>query len=98
MRPTENVCSGSASSMRAFQKRMLSGNPSRSRGPGSSSRKKSASWASKERKPFGTIFKGWLSEVGVVAVAEVAPVRLDATDVGGGCKAGKTEGEPMPVV
>ena len=29
--------------------------PSRSRGPGSSSRKKSASWASNDRKPFGTI-------------------------------------------
>src|SRR5215471_7139109 len=51
--------------MRVFQKRRLSGNPSRSRGPGSSSRKKSASWASKERSPLGTIRTGWLSEGGV---------------------------------
>src|SRR5208282_1520764 len=48
--------------MRVFQKRMLSGRPSRSRGPGSSSRKKSASWASKERRPLGTILMGLLSE------------------------------------
>src|SRR6266542_4243717 len=48
--------------MRVFQKRMLSGRPSRSRGPGSSSRKKSASWASKECRPFGTIRTGWLLE------------------------------------
>ena len=41
------------------------GQSSRSRGPGSSSRKKSASWASKDRKPFGTILMGWLSEFGV---------------------------------
>src|SRR5438445_125960 len=47
--------------MRVFQKRMLSGRPLRSRGPGSSSRKKSASWASKERNPFGTILTGLLS-------------------------------------
>src|SRR5688500_18725912 len=41
--------------MRAFQNRMLSGSPSRPRGPGSSRRKKSASSVSKERNPFGTI-------------------------------------------
>src|SRR5262249_35292315 len=41
-----------------------------SRGPGSSSRKKSASWASKERSPFGTILKGCASEYGVMAVVE----------------------------
>src|SRR5437879_4670643 len=44
---------------------MLSGKPSRSRGPGSSSRKKSASWASNERKPFGTILTASGSEKGV---------------------------------
>src|SRR3954452_19967815 len=58
MRPTVKVASASFSSIRFFQKRRLSGNPSRSRGPGSSSRKKSASWASKERRPFGTILTG----------------------------------------
>jgi hypothetical protein len=42
---------------------MLSGSPFRSRGPGSSSRKKSASWASNERRPFGTIRIGSLSGV-----------------------------------
>ena len=41
---------------------MLSGNPSRSRGPGSSSRKKSASCSSKDRSPFGTILIGRWSE------------------------------------
>ncbi len=41
---------------------MLSGSPSRSRGPGSSSRKKSASCASKDRRPFGTILIGRWSE------------------------------------
>src|SRR5450432_2224877 len=63
--PTENVLSASISSMRVFQNRILSGSPSRSRGPGKSSRKKSASWASKDRKPFGTILMGRLSEVSV---------------------------------
>ena len=53
--PTEKVFSASFSSMRVFQKRMLSGRPSRSRGPGSSSKKKSASCASKDRNPLGTI-------------------------------------------
>src|ERR1700726_1793411 len=65
MRPTANVSSASVSSMRRFQKRRLSGNPSRSRGPGSSSRKKSASAASKERKPLGTMLTGWVCQVGV---------------------------------
>ena len=41
---------------------MLSGSPSRSRGPGSSSRKKSASCSSKDRSPFGTILIGRWSE------------------------------------
>ena len=36
----------------------LLGKPSRSRGPGSSSRKKSASWASKDRRPLGTTRAG----------------------------------------
>ena len=45
-----------------FQKRIESGSPSRSRGPGSSSRKKSLSSSSKERRPLGTILIGWLSE------------------------------------
>src|SRR6266542_1997195 len=64
--PTAKVFSGSVSSMRDFQKRMLSGSPSRSRGPGSRCRKKSASPASKERSPFGTILTGWPTEIGVV--------------------------------
>ena len=45
-----------------FQKRMLSGKPSRLRGPGSSSRKKSASCSSKDRRPLGTILMGRWSE------------------------------------
>src|SRR5271166_5322194 len=57
--------------MRVFQNRMLSGSPSRSRGPGSNSRKKSASWASKDRNPFGTILIGWWSETGVGPVTGV---------------------------
>src|ERR1019366_9397197 len=52
--------------MRVFQNQILSGSPSRFRGPGSNSRKKSASLASKDRNPFGTIFKGRLSEEGVM--------------------------------
>src|ERR1700738_4086998 len=96
MRPTENVLSASVSSMRVFQKRMLSGNPSRSRGPWSSSRKKSASWASKDRKPFGTILISRWSEVGGVGgVADVAPERLDTIDVDGGCTTGVIAGVPM---
>src|SRR5438445_11689712 len=85
MSPTEKVLSASVSSMRVFQKRMLSGKPSRLRGPGSSSRKKSASWASNERRPFGTILTGWLSEVGVAGVGEGVPEEPDATvgDAGG---------------
>src|SRR5262245_54256036 len=59
---------------------MLSGKPSRSRGPGNSSRKKSASWASNERKPFGTILTGWLSEVGVAGVVEGVPEEPAATE------------------
>src|SRR5947209_7543755 len=96
MRPTANVLSASASSMRVFQKRMLSGNPARSRGPGNSSRKKSASWASKDRKPFGTIRS---AEVGVVAVAveaDVAADWLDASAIEGGWVGAVAEGEPPP--
>src|SRR5204863_411781 len=75
--------------------RRLSGNPSRSRGPGSSSRKKSASWASDDRNPFGTILIGWWSEVGVAGVAEAAPDRPDATAVEGGTTA-VAERKPLP--
>src|SRR5215467_587372 len=75
---------------------MLSGSPSRSRGPGNSSRKKSASRASKHRKPLGTILRGWLSEGGVAAV-EAVPDRLDGTAVEAGCKTGLAEGEPSLV-
>src|SRR2546428_299922 len=57
--------------MRVFQKRILSGNPSRSRGPGSNSRKKSASWASNDRKPFGTILIGCLSLAGGVVGTQI---------------------------
>src|SRR5450755_1850003 len=69
--------------MRVFQNRRLSGNPSRSRGPGNSSRKKSASWASKDRKPFGTILMGRL---GVTDVPDL----LKGEDVS---TTGETEGE-----
>src|SRR5262249_8881658 len=41
---------------------MLSGRPSRSLGPGSSSRKKSASCSSKDRSPLGTIAMSLWSE------------------------------------
>src|SRR6516162_4750277 len=94
IRPTSNVLSGSVSSMRVFQKRMLSGSPSRSRGPGSNSRKKSASCASNDRSPFGTILTAWLSEVGVVAVGEEVPDGLDVTAMDEGCTTGTSEGEP----
>ena len=67
------MLSASRSSMRVFQKRMLSGNPSRSRGPGKSSRKKSASWASKERSPLGTIRTGAPSESDVVPAVHELP-------------------------
>src|SRR5690242_19467046 len=56
--PTEKVLSASLFSIRVFQKRMLSGRPSRSLAPGNNSRKKSASVSSKERKPLGTIMTG----------------------------------------
>src|SRR6516162_6369855 len=62
MRPTENVRSGSVDSIRVVQMRRLSGNPSRSRAPGSSSRKKSASLRSNDRSPFGTILTARPSE------------------------------------
>src|ERR1700730_7202126 len=79
--------------MRDFQNRMLSGSPSRSRGPGRSSRKKSASWASKDRNPFGTILIGLLSEVGVVGVTPVPdPSNVDCGTTG------VIEGEPMAFV
>src|SRR5438067_7540371 len=91
MSPTLNVLSASLSSIRFFQKRIVSGSPSRSRGPGSSSRKKSASWASKERRPFGTILTGWLSEVGGGAVAE----EPDVPEAGEGCTTGVAEGKPL---
>src|ERR1700747_2700719 len=97
MRPTVNVLSGSVSSIRVFQKRMLSGKPSRSRGPGSNSRKKSASCASKERSPLGTILMGGLSEVGVLAVVEGTPDGLDGTAVDEGCTAWAAKGEPAPL-
>src|SRR5580700_8035575 len=87
--PTEKVFSASFSSIRVFQNRRLSGKPSRSRGPGNSSRKKSASWASNERKPFGTIWIGRWSEVGVVAGALD---RLGAIEVDGGCETGGIDG------
>ncbi len=58
MTPTGNVASASILSIRVFQNRIVSGSPSRSRGPGSSSRKKSLSSSSKERRPLGTIRRG----------------------------------------
>src|SRR5450755_1293146 len=94
MRPTVKVLSASVSSIRVFQKRILSGSPSRSRGPGNSSRKKSASWASKDRKPFGTILIGWLSDVGIVGVADVPePAKVDGDET-----TGVIEGESMLLV
>ena len=67
MSPTEKLSSGSTDSILDFQKRMLSGSPLRSRGPASSSRKKSASWASNARRPLGTIFGSSWSVEGVKA-------------------------------
>src|ERR1700693_3942063 len=95
--PTEKVFSTSFSSIRVFQNRRLSGSPSRSRGPGSSSRKKSASCASKDRKPFGTILMGWWSDVGVVGSAEEAPDRLAGMDVDGSWTTAVAEREPIPL-
>ena len=57
---------------------MLSGSPSRSRGPGSSSRKKSASCSSKDRSPLGTILIGRWSE-------------SDCLEVGGGGAASRVD-------
>src|SRR5439155_12842910 len=54
-RPTAKAWSASLLSMRVFQKRIASGKPSRSRGPGNNSRKKSWSSAPKERSPLGKI-------------------------------------------
>ena len=53
MTPRRIVSSEAWVSMRCFQKRIVSGNPSRSRGPGRSERKKAASWRSKARRPLG---------------------------------------------
>src|SRR5271165_322285 len=97
MRPTVKVLSASVSSMRVFQNRRLSGKPSRSRGPGSNSRKKAASWASKDRNPFGTILMSSRSEIGVVGVAEVASERLEAIEVDGGGTTAGEEREPNPL-
>ena len=55
MSPTSKVLSGSVSSIRVFQNRMLSGRPSRPRVPGSRSRKKSASSGPNDRRPLGTM-------------------------------------------
>src|ERR1700691_1387091 len=94
MRPNEKVLSASVSSMRVFQNRILSGSPSRSRGPGNSSRKKSASCASKERRPLGTILAGLLSTVDDLAAVPDEP---DAGIVGGVCKTGvAAEGAAWP--
>src|SRR5260221_11966930 len=86
MRPTGNVSSASFSSIGVFQKRRLSGKPSRSRGPGNSSRKKSASWASNERRPFGTILIGGPLETEPREVAELlgGPDTLEMGVVAGG--------------
>src|ERR1700740_250107 len=94
MSPTEKASPASVLSTRVFQNRTLSGSPSRSRGPGSNSRKKSASCASKERSPLGTNLMGWLSEVGVVAVGAEVPDGLDVTAMDEGCTTGASEGEP----
>src|SRR4051794_5743739 len=60
---------------------MLSGKPSRSLGPGNSSRKKSASPASNDRNPFGTILMKWLSVVGGVVGVGTGPVAGLATPI-----------------
>src|SRR5271167_13768 len=93
MRPTVKVLSASCSSMRVFQKRILSGSPSRSRGPGSSSRKKSASWASKDRNPFGTILTVWLLKAVVEDVPAQALGESDDT-LAAGCTPDAAEVEP----
>src|SRR5262249_43137461 len=78
--------------MRVFQNWMLSGSPSRSRGPGNNSRKKSASWASKDRNPLGTILMGWLSEVGVDPIFAGEPEGLEPPAVDEGSMTGVADG------
>jgi hypothetical protein len=53
--PTAQLSATCGVWIRVSQNRMLSGTPSRSREPGNSSIKKSASLTSNERRPFGTI-------------------------------------------
>jgi hypothetical protein len=60
--PTGKLASASVDSIRVFQNRRTSGRPSRSRGPGTSSRKNLASCWSNERKPLGTTLAGRGSE------------------------------------
>ena len=67
--------------MRDFQNRSVSGSPSRSRGPGNSSRKKSASRASNDRRPLGMTFRGRLSE----SRCATASVPAGTTEVGDIC-------------
>ncbi len=73
------VDSASVCSTRDFQKRRLSGRPLRSRGPGSNSRKKSASFASNERSPCGTTraSRNSATTVGVKSAGANLAGRLD---------------------
>src|SRR2546423_1498196 len=91
MRPTGNVSSPSAPSIRVFQNRIAWGNPSRSRGPGSSSRKKLASWLSNDRSPLGTTL------IVRLPISEAATAVADETDGGddGACDGGGATREPV---
>ncbi len=79
--PTGNVASASVSSMRVFQNRIVSGSPSRSRGPGSSSRKKSLSSLSNDRSPLGTIRSGGCEPESGVGVGSCGVLSLAARTV-----------------
>ena len=76
--------------MRVFQKWMLSGSPSAWRGPGRSSRKKSASCSSKDRRPLGTTLMSWGGLVPVVADDRRPPEFLAAF----GCDVGAVSALP----
>ena len=76
--------------MRVFQKWMLSGSPSAWRGPGRSSRKKSASCSSKDRRPLGTTLISWGGFVPVVADDQRPPEFLAAF----GCDVGAVSALP----
>ena len=81
-------------SIRVFQNRKLSGRPSRSRAPGKSSRKKSASCRSNDRSPLGTILiarRPNSERPGVIGVVVASTVEGDAGITTLGCTEAITE-------